>query len=222
MRCNNCGWDNPNTNTRCEKCNVPLISGVNNYVQESETPSGSYLNKTVNEAVAFPERQTSPGSSTCPICGYPLRPGSTECPQCKQTRVVQEESQQSTPRNETGGQAVIHQSPRVAKGTVNPWTQVNAQCKCSLTPIQQNTDTETHVAQVFKGETHVLNRSNLDSDNMTITSKEQAHLTFENGQWYIEDASQQKTTFIHVGAKTALKDGDIILMGNRQFIFKAE
>ena len=24
MRCNNCGWDNPDTNTKCEKCNAPL------------------------------------------------------------------------------------------------------------------------------------------------------------------------------------------------------
>lgn len=28
MRCNNCGWENPNGSTVCEKCNVPLISGA--------------------------------------------------------------------------------------------------------------------------------------------------------------------------------------------------
>jgi|GEM_PF-5192356 len=24
MRCKNCGWDNPDENTKCEKCNAPL------------------------------------------------------------------------------------------------------------------------------------------------------------------------------------------------------
>ena len=44
-------------------------------------------------------------------------------------------------------------------------------------------------------------------------------LVCEDGQWYIQDKSAQHTTFIYAGEKTALKDGDVILMGNRQFIF---
>ena len=67
-----------------------------------------------------------------------------------------------------------------------------------------------------------MNRANLDEDNNTITSKLQAVLTCEDGQWFVEDRSQQKTTFVRSEGKMALKDGDVILMGNRQFVFKAE
>lgn len=41
----------------------------------------------------------------------------------------------------------------------------------------------------------------------------------ENGHWYIEDASDQKTTFVQAARKTELHDGDIILLGNRLFEF---
>lgn len=71
----------------------------------------------------------------------------------------------------------------------------------------------------MKGDNHELNRENLDPDNQTITSKVQAQLICEDGQWYIQDKSSQHTTFVYAGEKTAIKDGDVILMGNRQFVF---
>lgn len=34
MRCNYCGWENPDGNQRCEKCNAPLISGASGLLNE--------------------------------------------------------------------------------------------------------------------------------------------------------------------------------------------
>lgn len=65
----------------------------------------------------------------------------------------------------------------------------------------------------------VLNRQNTEPDNNSITSHQQAVLSFENGKWYIEDKSSFKTTFIRVTKKTELEDGDIIVLGNREFKF---
>ena len=31
MHCNNCGWENPDTNKNCEKCGSPLSSGANSH-----------------------------------------------------------------------------------------------------------------------------------------------------------------------------------------------
>lgn len=65
----------------------------------------------------------------------------------------------------------------------------------------------------------VLNRQNTDPENSSITSRQQAIMSFEDGKWYIEDRSSFKTTFIRVTKKTELQEGDIIVLGNRAFKF---
>ena len=216
MRCKNCGWENSNGLTKCEKCNTPLSGAVNNqpvYGTMQEIPQATPLNKTVCEAVVFPKAAT-PVNNICPNCGYPMRPGVTDCPNCHQ-----QATQQDIPQPAFN----IQQAPKAVKanstqGTVNPWVQVAPANKCSLQPIEQQ-GVETPEILKLKGDSHNLNRENLDPENQTITSKVQAQLVCEDGQWYIQDKSAQHTTFIYAGEKTALKDGDVILMGNRQFIF---
>lgn len=65
----------------------------------------------------------------------------------------------------------------------------------------------------------VLNRQNTDPENSSITSRQQAIMSFEDGKWYIEDRSSFKTTFIRVTKKTELQEGDIIVLGDRAFKF---
>ena len=65
----------------------------------------------------------------------------------------------------------------------------------------------------------ILTRDNTEPGNPTISSKEQAVITHAEGHWYIEDASDQKTTFVQAAHKMELHDGDIILLGNRLFKF---
>jgi rubredoxin len=206
MRCSNCGWENPNHLTRCEKCNTPL-SSPSYQAAPAAAPQQNY-NKTVNEAAIFPDVPAQ-DANVCPQCGYPMRPGVTECPNCHYGAQV---ASAPAPKQ-------VKVSP--AQGTVNPWVQVAPTAKCVLEPIAQE-GVDSPAALHLKGDAHELNRANLDPENQTITSKVQACLTCEDGQWFIEDKSAQHTTFIYAGQKTALKDGDVILMGNRQFIFRAE
>ena len=72
---------------------------------------------------------------------------------------------------------------------------------------------------VSNDEAIILNRNNVESGNNSITSKAQAELVFENGKWFLSDLSELHTTFINAGNKTEIKDGDLILMGDRKFIF---
>ena len=65
----------------------------------------------------------------------------------------------------------------------------------------------------------VLTRDNTEPGNPSITSKEQALVTFSDGHWYIENRSEQSTTFVLANKKIELHDGDIILLGNRMFEF---
>lgn len=214
MRCKNCGWDNPNGLTKCEKCDTPLSGAVNNQLAGGNAPQAVNLSKTVSEANVFP--QAAPAANICPNCGYPMRPGVKDCPNCHQQVVEKTQPEpipaapQKQPAPQKPGKGVI--------GTVNPWAQVTPANKCSLQPIEQP-GMETPEVLNLKGDYHELSRANLDPENPTITSKVQAQLTCEDGQWYIQDQSSQHTTFIYAGEKSPLKEGDVILMGNRQFIF---
>jgi len=67
MRCQNCGWDNPQENSKCEKCNVPLSSSIDDSREQKNTDE------------VFEPRKTEQG---CPECGYPMKPSDKKCPQC--------------------------------------------------------------------------------------------------------------------------------------------
>jgi hypothetical protein len=67
-----------------------------------------------------------------------------------------------------------------------------------------------------------LNRDNLDKNNLTITSQAQASVYYDRGAWFIQDKSDQKTTFKQIADPTEIKDGDIILMGDMMFRFEIE
>lgn len=215
MRCDNCGWENPEGLTKCEKCNAPLSGQVNNNLSATARESGAsasphMLSKTVNENAIFGSEATSkaPLGSVCPKCGYPLREGVKVCPNCHYG---------STSR-ENGASAAPARPVNATEGTVNPWVNVAPTSKCSLEPIAQD-GVDTPSVIILKGDKHELNRANLDPENKTITSHTQAILSHKDGQWYIQNMSAQKTTFIQVKGDTALKEGDVILMGNRQFVF---
>ena len=92
-------------------------------------------------------------------------------------------------------------------------------CACRLSLIRIVNAEAVTSPLVFSGEEIILNRDKTDEGNMTITSKEQAVLTYENKKWYLQDRSEQKTTFVYTTEKIELKPGDIIVLGNRRFEF---
>ena len=83
MRCKNCGWDNPDENVKCEKCNAPM----NDYHVNERSPSFGYA------ADEYRPQATIVGTDTgdfnpratvlgCATCGYPVRISDEECPNC--------------------------------------------------------------------------------------------------------------------------------------------
>jgi hypothetical protein len=90
---------------------------------------------------------------------------------------------------------------------------------CSLTLIPDEKEPVSASPLSFSGEEVVLNRANTEPNNITITSKAQAMLTCEDKHWFIQDLSELKTTYLYVSEKTELKPGDIIVLGDRRFLF---
>lgn len=243
MRCKNCGWENPEGRQNCEKCNTPLQGGNPVSYQAPQSPAASspqqeVLRGTVHESDVFGSAgpaasgSASSGMSQCPHCGYPVRPGMDACPNCNEPIAQSPASPQAfkpqPPQgNRPAPQAGFAQNPPKAggnpryMGTVNPWSKPQNSTFCTLRPISWENENIQHEAKTYSGESVELNRANTDPNNQSITSKVQAELTFENGEWYIEDKSTLKTTYLHVARKTKLEDGDIIILGNRQFEFKA-
>lgn len=205
MRCTNCGWDNAEQNTRCEKCNAPLEKTVREdqtFVYETPPPGmREPIGKTVREDQGFnktlrdyPETQRDPVEE-------PVAPKAT--PEPKQ------------PSN----------ADPVYGGTIPPWMQFGPSMMsfCRLTPMPLAPN-EKHLPQEveLKGEFNELNRGNLEPDNFTISQKVQAIMTCKDGKWYIKDQSPYKTTFVLASEEVPLKNGDVILMGNRRFVFTEE
>lgn len=194
MRCKNCGWDNPDNLTRCEKCDAPLQNGASK-------PQNFELHSTIREDIPF----------------EPQKPNNEKT-------VID-----SGPANEPQFNENPHVNPTVVdySGTVNPYSGMGAFVpipRCILKPVIFPGEDTRYAPQPvnIKGDYNELNRQSLDPDNKTITSKVQAILTSKDGKWYIQNQSEQKTTFVYAGEPIEVKTGDIILMGNRTFVFEED
>lgn len=177
------------------------------------------------------------GSAVCEKCNAPLQGGASknnnvsELHSTIRENVPFEESKQPT-------KTIVEEAPKVAPqhktapttdlgGTINPYAGGAGfipVSHCKLSPIifpgEDKRDAPADVC--FKGVYNELNRANLDAENNTITSKTQATLTNKDGKWYIQDQSAQQTTYVRASEPTQLKTGDIILMGNRTFVFSED
>lgn len=186
---------------------------------------------------------------TCSKCNYPYNPGMGACPNCGYDANKGDDVNpfnNDNKRNKKDVEANSHSQKDLLQcpfceemvpskfkfcancgkpfkmGTVNPWAglpQVEEVVNCTLTPVAwENEDLDIDNIQ-YTGESILLNRDNTEPNNSSITSKVQAIITYEDKKWFIEDKSQRQTTFKHISKKTQLEDGDIILLGNRKFIF---
>ena len=191
----------------------------------ASSPSPSNIGQTVNEM----------GMHKCPKCGYPVVESMNVCPMCGTLlgNPVSEPSVATCPscgqHVPAGSQFCPHcgttlsmKKKSATMGTVNPWSKPQDATFFTLKPIAWDGEGKEYTPTTHSGDTIVLNRSNTDPNNNSITSKEQAVLSCEDGHWYLENRSEQKTTLLRVDRKVELHTGDVIVLGNRMFEFKAE
>ena len=214
MRCKNCGWENEPNVYRCIKCNAPLQgSMVDNGQPKNSFAEEKPLRETLRESsvnnMGYSECNKE---CVCERCGYPIAANMNERPMCH-TPINRNAYKYRGNGNEHGNRSHV-------RGTENPWANPSQDSFCTLKRLPWQSEQIRYEPVSYSGQTIILNRNNTDANNNSITSKEQAVLTNENGQWFIENLSEQKTTLIRVDRKTKLNDGDIIVLGNRMFEFK--
>lgn len=242
MRCKNCGWENPDEQTKCEKCHAVLADTSSSH--KDITPISERLKSTVAENVGFMEPVPVSTPKTCPKCGYPISNNSTSCPNCDYELKLNAKTIQSmtckscgaeitpngkfcsscgTPINEDNPHN--HRIQRAGMGTIMSGPINSPASKnrfCTLKPIAWDGEDVNYNPITYSGDTIILNRANTDPNNNSITSREQAIITCEDGEWYIENRSDLRTTFIRVNERIKLTNGDIIVLGNREFEFKGQ
>lgn len=209
MRCKKCGFPNRPDETVCANCHSPLVS---NGIMDENRPSYSHSNiaATIPEGAAFPEMEEE---RLCPKCGYPLRDNSSRCPNCNYVSSPQKFYRQEMMDNPAKDKNPI-------TGTINPFKmEVEAEPSFILRPIIRQNEKKEVSDLKYEGKEVLLNRNNTEADNPSITSHTQAILYYSDGNWYVEDKSEQCTTFVCAKNKIELHDGDILLLGNRLFEF---
>lgn len=222
-------------------------SGAESQNRYRQSEASQNLRSTVREAAGNyspncsserpmeePLRQDSAGNENqCRNCGYILSPGMNVCPQCgtpQRRQTTEHENNRSARKDKLCPKcgAVVAADARFCptcgqqfrnSGTVNAWDNPQGGDFCSLRPIPWSRENAQYNAISYSGERIVLNRANTDPNNQTITSHEQAVLTYDGRDWYIEDMSEQHSTMLRISKRTKLQSGDIIALGNRLFEF---
>lgn len=177
-----------------------------------------------------------PSHPVCPECGYVLNGDFGSCPNCgatipKSGYKQPTEDKQPNPKR-TFKETVVCpncQSEISSKfmfcpmcGKPIPHEEPKNGPRCSLTIIPDEDENCVEQTNNYEGEQIVLNRDNTEPSNRTITSKEQAVLISEEGKWYIENRSEQCSTYLEANRRLEVLPGDIIMLGDRRFKFNVE
>ena len=152
-------------------------------------------------------------------CGYPVSAGMKVCPVCH-TPIGRPDSPDGNSGNGGPADRPSGNASTPKADTINPWAKPTKDSFCTLQRIPWEDEMANYAPINYPGEIIALTRANTDANNNTITSKTQAVLTLENGEWFIENKSQLQTTLLRVDRKMKLEDGDVIVLGNRMFKFK--
>lgn len=214
MRCNNCGFPNRPEETECVKCHAPLDLNQANREEFYPIRNQENLKATIPEEKAFEDVE----ELICPKCGYPLRDKATMCPNCNYPVARGHNHSFVDYRQKKMESSTI--SKNHVTETINPFKiEVESEPTFILRPFLRNKEKKEIADLVYEGKEVLLNRGNTEEDNTSITSQAQALLLYSEGHWYIEDKSEQGTTFVRAHNKIELHDGDTLLLGNRLFEF---
>lgn len=218
----------------------PTVLNVNKPVSNEITERKTLIMNPTNIGSQALSSLPSQSPVKCPSCDYPIVGQYENCPYCgvslkaeaiKKEKTILTEVQMSNDifvcqhcqkEISTISNYCPHCGERIHLPTIIPSKKKESLPRCSLTIIPEENESIDSIKLRYEGNSIVLNRFNTEEKNRTITTKEQAILSNEKGNWYLENHSPLQTTYLVLNRKIKLEEGDIIILGDRKFKFKEE
>lgn len=168
--------------------------------------------------------------SPCPACGYPAMAVMHTCPNCGE-EIKETAEERYCPHCQSAVQPDAQYCPYcgeeldgelfLTSEKETPAAADEGIPECILLPIPRKGEREK-AGLAYTGPEVQLARENTDPGNASIESEAQATLFYDHGEWFIEERSPCRSTYVHAGMGIKLHDGDIIRLGNREFEFKTK
>lgn len=220
QHCDVCGYPVTSGMTRCPACNAQL---------HTSSPAPAYGRETISVPPPVPQPQIpheahmSPCSALRDTPEPPVAEASVSEKRCAVVPTSADELDEEDVVTTVPGLPETYMRGVDVTGTINPWADpmsapVAPEPAFRLEKITWPQENPAPALE-FRGDETVLNRDNTDPGNNSITSRGQARIFQKDGRWMIENLSRQNTTLIRVDRETPLHDGDVIVMGNRMFVF---
>ena len=226
-RCDNCGFGNRDESVRCVKCNHVLTTGTTDTkaatppagdapkpggTQVQKTKAGIKVNAPAWDELTAPPSPAGKTGTNCPACSYLMRPGEILCAKCGTNIALYK----AAPADNTRTDNARTDNARTVRRVVP-----EAKRGFRLVAVSLHDDAETKSIPL-EGEHVVLNREMLDSHNNSISRSGHASLTFRDGEWWLDNLSSLKSTFVQVNGPVRIQPGDAILLGDQLFRFKTD
>lgn len=225
--CPNCGWEEQSNNNPIEPAPQSAPSQANSMMRtvmmgskqsEAPAPSPADTKKTVVVS-AMPEVEPMPTVSdtkkTVVMATTPEVEPMPTVSDTKRTVILGAIPEVEPTKSSRETKSTVRELPNDLIVEQPQATAESAQH--TLTPVDGFSGNALAVA--LNGNSITLNRENVEPANMSIAEGAQAEVVCENGEWYIRNLSELKNTYICVERKTKLEKGDIIVIGNRRYIF---
>ena len=181
----------------------------------------------------------------CISCGYPIALNSKSCPVygaeisvASEPKMAETQNRQSfkatvadvnafmdgengCPKAPYGGDGMrdikeMAGSKKTVKDFRTEIVAVGRECK--LVPMDNFDGLSGEV--VLSDRSVVINRASIDPENLTVDENAHASFTCEDGEWFVNNLSKSRTTYVSTDRKVKLSKGDIIIIGNRRYIFQ--
>jgi hypothetical protein len=211
LRCNNCGWENPNENASCEKCGATLTAWTGEQPAVGTAPTES-LNA----------RRTAIG---CPKCGYPLRPADTCCPNCNAP--VQHSVNRPDDKQEKPAPTLSPFGGTVIATTSLPGGEKNVVRRLSATLVTYSIHPEGDIFPIVEGKNFIGRDATANICVPSDTKMSERHLSIlyraVDKKFKFKDEQSSNGTFINecLTDEGELNSGDIIRAGDTKFLFIA-
>lgn len=250
MRCVNCGWNNPDGLSKCQKCNQELREF--NFENHVGNESGHSMSHTVMDCGRHRDSgyDSCPQKGTvCPRCGYPVSAESPFCPNCgfgPDEYVAASQKGKATVRDvrdvlyDDHVKEDVMRRPENLKRTVRSHDVAVKATVREISPEMfsdasdavrsddrsfrlmplDNFDGRTPSVLEFKGDKATVGRHEISGKEASVPEDAKAMFEFDGNRWRVKDENGSKAVFVCASHPIEIAPGDIVVIGNRRFIFE--